>query len=241
MPRLLERQTALLAYLTSPAAIFGGRRGRMDARLAGVDRGRLHLEARFSHAKRMEKIRGALPQTFELLGPSLSRAVREFAAVCPPDDISRLHNARQFHEFLRRRWTRRSTRRPYVADVAACELALAEARRFAEDEAAPPARAVGGRVARIRRRPGVVLVRCRYDIRPVFEGGSARIARRPTFLAVAVPLGGEEPAVSALAPPVFKLLAALDSPRKGTDIGRTAEAEALVDTLTATGLVELCP
>jgi hypothetical protein len=247
MPRLLERQTALLSYLTSPAAIFGRRRGPADMRLAGLNRGRLHLEARFSHDKRMEKIQGALPRTFELLGPSLPRVVREFTTACPPDDIGRLHNARQFHDFLRRRWARRSSRRPYLADVAACELALAEALRFAEEEVAPPAGAspspvrpvpVGG--GRIRRRPGVVLVRCRHDVRPIFEGRAARIARRTIALAVAMPSGADEPTVSELAPPVFELLAALDTPRERAELGDTAAAETLIDALTAEGLVELC-
>jgi hypothetical protein len=238
---LLERQTALLAYLTSPAAIFGSGRGRVDPRLAGIDRGRLHLEARFSHGKRMEKIRTLLPKTFELLGPSLARMMRDFAAACPPDDIGRLHNARQFQDFVRRRWTRRPTRRPYLADVAACELALAEARGFAEDEPAPTPRVLGGRTGRVRRRSGVVLVRCRYDVRPIFEGRAVRVARRAMFLAVAVPPGADEPAVAELAPPVFKLLAAMDAPQRQSAIGRTAEARALIDTLTAEALVEFCP
>jgi hypothetical protein len=238
---LLERQTALLAYLTSPAAIFGSGRGRADARLAGVDRGRLHLEARFSHEKRMEKIRGVLPKTFELLGPSLGRVLREFAAACPPTDIGRLLNARQFHNFLRRRWTRLSSRRPYLADVAACELAMAEARSFAEDESVRSTGTPFGRLGRIRRHPGVVLVRCRYDIRPIFEGGTARVARRTTFLAVAAPVGADEPAVAELARPVFDLLAALDTPHERAELGGTAAAEGLIDALTAEGLVELCP
>ncbi|MBV8536700.1 MAG: hypothetical protein JO128_13965 [Alphaproteobacteria bacterium] len=239
MPRLLERQTALLAYLTSPAAIFAGRRPRRDARLAGLDRGRLHLEARFSHDKRMEKIRGVLPRTFGLLGPSRARVLRGFAAACPPDDISRLRNARQFHDFLRRRWTRLSDRRPYLADVAACELALAEARNFAEDQTAT-IRTAPSR-SRICRRPGVILVRCRYDVRPIFEGRTPRIARRPTFLAVAVRPGADEPAVAGLTPQLFKLLAVLDTPQARVDLGRTTDADALVDALTAEGLVEACP
>jgi len=241
VPRLLERQTALLAYLTSPAAIFGNGRGRADARLAGVDRGRLHLEARFSHDKRMEKIRGVLPKTFALLGPRLGRVLRDFAAACPPTDIGRLHNARQFHDFLRRRWTRLSSRRPYLPDVAACELAMSEVRSFAEDEPAPPISTPSGSPGRIRRRPGVVLVRCRHDVRPVFEDSAARVARRQVFLAVAVPFGADRPAVAELAPPVFRLLAGLGAPHKRTALGGTAAAEALIDALTAEGLVELCP
>jgi len=240
VPRLLERQQALLSYLTSPAAIFGAGPGRVDTRLAGIDRRRLHLEARFSHDKRMEKIRGILPKTFDLLGANLSRVMRDFAAACPPDDISRIHNARQFQHYLRRRWERRSARRPYLADVAACELALAEARSFAEDHVTP-IRPAAARLTRVRRRPGVLLVRCRYDVRPVFEGGNARIARRPTFLAVAVPPGAIQPAVAELAAPVFKLLATLDTPHPRAGIGHTKDAEALIEALAAEGLVDLCP
>jgi hypothetical protein len=240
VPRLLERQAALLAHLTSPAAIFGSRRGRADARLAGLDRHRLHLEARFSHDKRMEKICAVLPKTFELLGSGAQGAVRGFAADSPPDDIGRLHNARQFHDFLRRRWKRRPPRRPYLADVAACELALAEVRHFAEDDPGPPIRAAAGRYRRIRRRPGIVLLRCRFDIRPIFEDSAARVVRRKTLLAVAVPSGADGPAVSELAPAVFELLAALDAPHRRAGLDPLADADGLLDTLTAEGLVEPC-
>ena len=70
--RLLDRQTELLKYLTSGAAIFEtetdtstrGANFGMDSRL-------LHLEARFSHEKRMAKIGWALSRTLDLLGTAL--------------------------------------------------------------------------------------------------------------------------------------------------------------------------
>ena len=41
---------------------------RSTRRLQGIDRGMLHLEARFSHEKRMEKIAAVFPVTFALIG-----------------------------------------------------------------------------------------------------------------------------------------------------------------------------
>lgn len=239
MSRLLERQASLLAYLTSPAAIFGTRRGPADARLAGLDRDRLHLEASFSHEKRMEKIRGVFPKTFELLGAGSRRVIRDFAA-CPPTDIGRLANARQFRDFLRRRWRRQPPRRAYLPDVLACELALAEARSHAENDAVLPTPSGKSRSGRLRRRPGAILLRCRYDIRPIFEGTSSRVTRRTIRLAIATAGDMDEPAVSELTAPVFKLLVALDSPRKRAEIGTEADAGAVLEALMERGLVEAC-
>jgi hypothetical protein len=55
--RLLDRQARLLEYLTSGDAIFDdGCGGPRDPILQGFDWALLHIEARFSHEKRMEKI-----------------------------------------------------------------------------------------------------------------------------------------------------------------------------------------
>ena len=76
--RLLDRQAKLLAYLTSGEAIFGDKSGvPIDPALQGIDRALLHVEARFSHEKRMEKIAAVFPKTFALLG----RTARQFARV----------------------------------------------------------------------------------------------------------------------------------------------------------------
>jgi len=54
---LLDRQVRLLEYLTSGEAIFDDGRGSLrDPILQGIDRRLLHIEARFSHEKRMDKI-----------------------------------------------------------------------------------------------------------------------------------------------------------------------------------------
>src|SRR4051794_29296384 len=103
--RLLDRQISLLEYLTSSNAIFGN---RIDSALDLADdladwassRALLDLEARFSYEKRMHKITAVFPRTFELLGEHRAEIVREFVRACPPTDIDRLDNARQFRAFL---------------------------------------------------------------------------------------------------------------------------------------------
>ncbi len=232
--RLLNRQTKLLEYLTSGRAVFGDARGRIDPTLAGIDRGLLDLEARFSHEKRMEKIAGVFPETFARLGTGAEALVRQFAEACPPHGIGRIENARQFHAFLVERHMTESLEPPCLADVSACELACAEARMLADaaapedDETADAARPA------IRRHRGVVLLRTAFDVRSVFEDGDATPAERDTCLAVAWVSGG--PHVLELTPEVFGLLAAL---QRWTALDGLPEAGQLVDDLTRSGLLEL--
>src|SRR5712692_10534110 len=103
--RLLDLQVSLLEYLTSGTAIFGDNGDTsLDQSLRGMDREMLRLEALFSYRKRMEKIVAIFPKTFELLGSDQAPLVREFVETRPPVDISRLVNARQFHDFLSAHW-----------------------------------------------------------------------------------------------------------------------------------------
>ena len=57
----------------------------------------------------------------------------------------------------------------YLDDVAACELAIAESARGIAASRAEPVGDNSPRAGGVRRCPGVVLLRCRYDIRPLFE------------------------------------------------------------------------
>ena len=148
------------------------------------------------------------------LGAGREPLVREFVDTCPPVDIGRLENARQFHDFLFARRHRGAPMPPYLPDVAACELACATAR--VANESRPPAADEGapaGRLGCIRRHPAVVLVRNAYDIRPIFEHGSTAAApsRRDTPLAITVSPDLGEPVILELMPAVFDLLAALDA------------------------------
>jgi hypothetical protein len=241
--RLLQRQVSLLEYLTSGAAIFGERAGAAVPRpLRGIDPHLLHLEAQFSYDKRMAKITGAFPHTFAMLGDELDAILREFVDTCPPVDISRIVNARQFHDFLVARWRRFPPEPPFLPDVAACELACGSVHTTFDAPAAQ-----GGRLdpdapaGSIRRHPGIVLLRCAYDVRPIFEHGSdeAEPAERDTPLVVAVPLGHSGPRIAELPPVVFDLLASLDDWADPSAFADTAEAEELLLDLIDHGLVEV--
>ena len=134
---LLDRQVSLLEYLTSGEAIFGDSCGNLrDPILQGIDRRLLDIEARFSHEKRMDKIAAVFPMTLALLGEDRDAAVREFVHACPPVDIGRLENARQFSDFLISRWGTRRPALPYLPDVTACELACVQVRMDADSSPA---------------------------------------------------------------------------------------------------------
>jgi hypothetical protein len=234
--RLLDRQVRLLEYLTSGDAIFrGNRQAPIDPALAGIDRGMLHLEARFSHEKRMEKIAAVFPLTFDLLGTGLDGIVRGFVEACPPLDISRIENARQFYDFLTAHWERQPPAPLYLPDVAACELACAQVR--VEPDAGGPATApVDATGAHIRRKPGVVLLRAAYDIRAIFENGREVTApvERETPLAIALVSG--EPQIFELTPEVFDLLSALE---RWVAVNELPGADELITGLVDAGMLEL--
>jgi hypothetical protein len=240
--RLLDRQVNLLEYLTSSAAIFGGEGDAIfDQTLQGFDRGLLRLEACFSYEKRMEKITAVFPQTLQLLGADQAAIMREFIAACPPFDITRIENARQLYEFLCARWQHTSPQPPYLRDVAACEFACAQVRITTSSEESEPAGNEHAPRGCIRRLPGVVLLRCAYDIRPIFEAGSgeATPVERDTALAIAIPPDAEHPKVFEVLPLVFDLLAVLDDWTDRSALGLTSELDDLICDLAEHGLVEV--
>jgi hypothetical protein len=239
---LLDRQLSLVEYMTSGAAIFGDERQLSLIRaLHGIDLGLLQAEARFAYAKRIEKIMSVLSKTFELLGSGQEAILREFVVDCPPMSISRLENARQFVAFLSARSTCADP--PYLNDVAKCELACAEVDADldgAEVEAGPDDRVPPQ--GAIRRGPGVVLVRCAYDVRPIFEPGSEQLipVQRETHVVVALPPGEGHPQVFEVHPVIFELLAALNDWTDPAGIGIAGELAKLLPDLTEHGLVEVC-
>jgi hypothetical protein len=233
--RLLDRQARLLEYLTSGGAIFGDKRNTLlDATLQGIDRALLHIEARFSHEKRMEKIAAVFPKTFAMLGADRDTIVREFVEACPPIHISRLENARQFYAFLTACWQCRPPAPPYLPDVAACELACAQVPIEADGNSAANAGPTHTGRSGIRRKPGVILLHARFDIRPIFEGdrGALDPIKRKTLLGIAFHAG--EPLIFELTPEIFDLLAALD---KWAAV--VPNAEGLIADLTEAGLLEV--
>ena len=239
---LLERQVNLIEHLTSGAAIFG-REGDPAPELEGIDSKLLWVEAQFSYAKRMEKITAVLPRTFELLGSSEAALVRAFVESCSPATLSRLENARQFHRFLASRWMREEPDPPYLRDVAACEIAFAEVDAGPEhQEADRTTSAEGARRGGIRRSPNVILLRCSYDIRPIFETGPQKAVppRRDTSLVIALPPGADGPQVFEVVPAIFDLLAALDDWTDPVALPADPEFAKLLADLTAHGLIKVC-
>lgn len=229
--RLLDRQVELLEYLTSSAAIFAGGDAGSSAP-SGFDPELLRLEARFSHDKRLEKVRAVFDRTFVILGASLGELTREFAEACPPTSPLRRHNARQFHVFLSERWQRVPAEPAYLPDVAAVELARFEASAAARRAAAPK--------FGVRRAVGVRLLRCAFDVRPVFEAEHPAVipAARETRLAIVMQPGLPSPLVLELLPVVFDLLAALDAPVDPACLGPPGTVAPLFAELFRVGLIE---
>ena len=243
--QLLDRQCSLLEYLTSSAAIFCDENDQTtDRLLQGIDPELLHLQARFSHEKRMDKIRGVFSRTFARLGSDRTSIERGFAKTCQPTSMGRLENAQQFYVFVTQYWHRRPPKLRYLPDLAACELAIAEARSRATGP--DPAGAVGMgqqdtvRCGPIRRGAGVVLLRCAYDVRGMFDirASAPTPASRDVALAVVTPPGTTEPELFELDPAVFDLLAVLNTWTARSLFGRTRESAQLISSLAGCGLVE---
>jgi hypothetical protein len=238
---LLDRQISLLEYLTSGTAIFGDvADASLDRSGLHIDAGLLRLEARFSHEKRIEKIKWVLQKTLELLGTARAATIRDFVEACPPVSISWLDNARQFHDFLLKRWLTEAPEPPCLRDVAACELAYAticgaEKQSF---DAGEPAT-----YSRIRRHPGVILVRCSYDVRTILEGrvDEPPVTERDTPLAMSMPPGAEHPFVSELSPTLFELLEMLDDFVDREAFSDVPDLSELITDLGERGLLEVHP
>jgi hypothetical protein len=237
--RLLDRQASLIEHLTSGATIFGDRRAPIDPALRQMPRGPLRLEARFSFDKRMEKITAAFPRTFRLLGDDRDDLVRRFADACPPVDITRIANVRQFHAFLSARWRRKRPKVPYLPDVARCELACAEVRTRLDGQTDDAVIRTLRPRRRVRRHPGAVLLRCRFDIRTIFEddAGTVDPARRDTRLVVNMPRDVDNPRVFEVEPVLYDLLSALDDWIDPAALGK--ELEPLVRDLAQHALIEV--
>jgi hypothetical protein len=232
----------LLEHLTSGAAIFGAdRSASTDRTLRDIDDGLLHIEARLSHEKRMQKIEWVLTSTLDLLGSNRATIIRDFVEACPPASISWLENARQFHDFLVARWRREAPEPPYLPDIAAYELTYAAVRAGESRADAASEHALEAPPGAIRRHSGVVLLRCAYDLRPILEGraGEAGPAPRETRLAVAMLPGTDDPLVSELSSELFELLEMLDQFADPSMFADTPGLDKLISDLATRGLVEV--
>lgn len=235
--RLLDRQARLLEFLTSAEAIFGDScNASRDPLLHGFDRTLLHIEARFSHDKRMEKIAAVFPKTFDLLGDGRDAVVREFVLACPPVDISRLENANQFHDFLSSRWQNQPPTLAYLVDVSAFELACAQVRLDADGPLAVAKSPSLAGTSEIRRKPGIALLRTHFDIRPVFEGKGGDLSPVERMVQLAISCRAGELEIFELSPEVFDLLGALDT---WAAVDELPDAESLISELGKMGLLEV--
>jgi uncharacterized protein DUF692 len=243
---LLERQTQLLAYLTSAPAIFGsGPEEALPPLFRGIDRIRLGFEARFSHEKRMEKLERVFPRTLDLLKEHRAALLEEFAEACPPTSIGLLQTAQQFLNFLSERRRPRARRSNYACDVARCELALAKARsrreEFPSGRRSASADGNSAKARAIRRAESVALVRCEHDVRSLFESACASAAprRRDTPLVIAQGRAAKEPEIFEVPAALFDLLAALDHWTERSCLARNTGADALIADLVKRGLLEV--
>jgi hypothetical protein len=235
---LLRRQVSLLEHLTGGAGIFGRARGLSnEPTLQGLDLGLLHLEARFSHEKRMQKIEWVLTRTLALLGSKREAIIRDFVEDCPPTSITWLDNAHQFHAFLKSRWKDESPEPAYLPDVAAYELAYATVR--AGERRAPLQSDLEVSPGSIRLHPNAILLCCAFDIRPVLEGSDDVPVLHETRLAVTMLPGSDEPIVSELSTDVFELLEMLDQFADPSPFRHAPELAELIDDLSANGLIEV--
>jgi hypothetical protein len=92
----------------------------------------------------------------------------------------------------------------------------------------------------VRRRRGLILLRCAHDIRAIFEERTAEAVpvRRDTPLAIGMPAGSNVPQVIELAPAVFDLIAALDDWTDPAELAEIAELPELIGELVRHGVLE---
>ncbi len=240
---LLDRQAELLRYLTSSSAIFGDQAKAPNGETSlGIDGGWLRLEARFSYEKRMRKITELLPNTFRLLGADRPALVRAFVDRYPPTHVGRLENARQFYDFLCTCWREQPPTPAYLPDVAACEISRARVRSATVAVVGQEASREKPRRGAVRRRPELILLRCDYDVRPIFEKGleEAAPAKRDTRLAIVIPPDAKHPSVFELPVFVFDMLCALENWTEHPMLGTAAYLDTLRE-LAQHGLIEVAP
>jgi hypothetical protein len=203
---LLERQTALLSYLTDPRQY--DRKPEAEG-LFGIDLYRLRLEGRFSLEKRAGKLMAVFPRSFEAMRKTPGAELKNFAAACPPFSITRYDNGAQFLGFVRGLWETEPPQPIWLPDLAALELAMSKVAQVdpTEDEEAPDVE----EGAYFRLRTGVEFLTAQYDIRPLLANPEAELTpeKRPVFLVVAPPNVSGPPRIFELKQAPFDFLNAL--------------------------------
>ena len=192
------------------------RQAPIDPALQGIDRGMLHLEARFSHEKRMEKIAGGFSRDASICWAPAWTASCADSSTPARRWISAGSRTRASSTIsCRRAGDASHPRRAYLPDVAACELACAHVR-------------VAPQMHRRHRRQQPVdtaarrhspQARCRAAaLPPTISGRSSRTAaghgarskRETTAGRHFASSNGDQPQIFELAPAIFDLLTALE-------------------------------
>lgn len=237
---LLEKQIALLQHFTSSAAIFDRNRAAYaNSALVGFSGERLLLEARFSHKKRMAKIIGFFPRTVTILQDESTEFVRDFVDAFPATTTSRSANASEFFQFLRLHCRCKRTLPEFIVDVASCELASAQVHH-----GPPPSKASSRPIARgaVRRHRRAALLRCDYDVQPIFAMPSRRtVSKRDTFLGISLPASVQGPSVFEMSHLTFELLTALDDWTHPNAMVGIPHLQEILRELAASALIEVQP
>jgi hypothetical protein len=210
---LLDLQSRLVTCLTSPHAVRESQAGVAGARrLSFLDPDLVDLLSSLYRGKRLDKLAKVFPQTLAYLAPEMPTLAAEFLTRHPPLNADSYTAGCQFYGFLKRRWRAQPPAPPFLQDLAYCELA----RVGLERQVIPPLTAAlaGGVVpgewrAVIRRRRGVRLCACEYDIRPMFgpnERGRPTVVRHAVWIVMSRPLAAASGRMYGIAENLFQLL-----------------------------------
>ncbi len=247
---LLELQRNLVSYLADPSAFEELEASRCRPPMfEAIDPAHLKLVGSLAQGKRMSKIMRLLPRTFSCLTSDRRGLFREFSLRYQPRSAESYVNALQFYVFLRRRWRKEPAAPPFLPDLAYCELALAGAARTADAQepalsGLPPSAGFGP--IRIRRRPGVYLRCCQYDIHPLLDpkGTPGPINRERTFVIVTCPLNSNARSVLGVNEAIFETVRACRSWQTiepGDGLLERASVRGLFRRLEELGIVEVRP
>jgi hypothetical protein len=203
----------LLAFQESVlrAVDGGGRPPSPQPQTRGIDPAKLRLVGMLVEAKRVAKIEAVLPRTGAHLGPDFMKLARQFARSHPATSFRSWAEAARFYQFLRRRRPPCLRRKPYLLDLAHCELALSMISRPALRDRAPRWRSPAHDLA-VRRQPGLRLHVCRFDVRRLLEDTprtAARIPAVPTHLAILADPPVGEPRLVQVSPDLHEFLRSL--------------------------------
>lgn len=235
---LHQRQLSILRHVTNPRRFNGE---SVDRELAPLGPDRLRLIGDLSLGKRMEKVRSVFPRSFEYLAHDPRVTIGDFVERYPPRSATRIDNATQFSAYLHEIWREAPADPPYLPDVVALELALAAAVVFEADGATTDRTRPIGEVHRLAR--GAQLLRCRFDVRVLFDSSADRTppVERDLCLAVLAPADGRNPRVFELTYEVFgtiRELADADHDR-AAPAGRSGLSRGRLNELCKLGILEV--